>query len=84
MNLIEVSTWFTLFFIPVIPYERKRLLLCPVCQHGMELDRAEFSRLRPLAQLGLLFAEGKITSEDYLSRLGAASEATLEPWDGKD
>ncbi len=32
----EVTNWITLFFIPVIPTGRKRLVQCPICSHGWE------------------------------------------------
>ena len=30
-HLVSYKTWFTLFFIPVIPYESEHLLLCEIC-----------------------------------------------------
>jgi hypothetical protein len=32
----ETSNWLTLFFIPVIPFGRKRSLHCPICSWGWE------------------------------------------------
>ena len=40
-------TWFTLFFIPVIPYEIKFFLTCPICQYGINRDTAQFHELKP-------------------------------------
>jgi len=37
-HFFSYKTWFTLFFIPIIPYESKNLLLCPVCSSGIELS----------------------------------------------
>lgn len=45
-ELIKVSTWFSLFFIPVIPYDTKRLLMCPVCNSCVELSNEEFKQLK--------------------------------------
>jgi len=36
-------SWFRLFFIPVIPYGSRHLLLCPVCSRGLELTREQGS-----------------------------------------
>ena len=33
---VEVTNWVTLFFIPVIPTGRKRLVQCPICSYGWE------------------------------------------------
>lgn len=40
--LAERRTWFTLFFIPVIPYEHERLVLCPICSSGYVLNESQF------------------------------------------
>lgn len=32
----EVTNWVTLFFVPVIPAGRKRLVQCPICSFGWE------------------------------------------------
>jgi hypothetical protein len=34
-------SWFRLFFIPVIPYSRRHLLMCPVCSRGLQLTREQ-------------------------------------------
>lgn len=28
-----IRTWFTLFFIPIIPYRTRTVALCPVCRY---------------------------------------------------
>lgn len=43
LELKEVKTWFTLFFIPVIPLERHHLVLCPICLAGYELSSEQFA-----------------------------------------
>ena len=42
-ELFKVRTWFTLFFIPMIPYSTKYLYLCPICQKGYELQKEAFN-----------------------------------------
>lgn len=41
-HLGRTKTWFTLFFIPVIPYRTDRYYVCEICAHGKLLDSAEF------------------------------------------
>ena len=48
--LQKLTTWFTLFFIPVIPYKRDYLLVCPVCRCCLELDKEEFDELKSIIQ----------------------------------
>ena len=40
---LRISTWFTLFFIPVIPYSWKYFLACPICEYGVYLKPAQFN-----------------------------------------
>lgn len=49
-TLIEISIWFTLFFIPVFPYERHYLLMCPICGNGFELNKQAFEELKAGAE----------------------------------
>jgi len=44
-ELIKATSWFTLFFIPLIPYSTKYLLVCPICQDMIEVPKDEFFRL---------------------------------------
>ena len=40
-QVIKVSTWFTLFFIPVFPYSTHYDEKCPVCGGWNELSKEE-------------------------------------------
>lgn len=43
-QLTKIKKWFTLFFIPVIPYETKYYVRCPECPYEIEVDKINFSR----------------------------------------
>jgi len=49
-QLCIVRTWFTLFFIPLIPYSTKYCISCPNCQSYVELSKEEFEKYRNLVQ----------------------------------
>lgn len=49
-HLQKTTRWFTLFFIPVIPYKTNYLLVCPVCRSYLELQKVEFQKLRELIE----------------------------------
>ena len=49
-DLAEVSTWFTLFFIPIFPHTKKRVVVCPVCQKGFDVSKDEFENLQILTE----------------------------------
>ena len=72
-NLTSISTWFTLFFIPVFPYSVKRFLTCPVCTYGFRLEGEQFAKIKPLAESNKLLIEGKITEQEYQARLNQLS-----------
>lgn len=45
MELLKITTWFTLFFIPIIPYSTKHCLVCPICREAKYLTKDEFMQL---------------------------------------
>ncbi|MFZ5985883.1 MAG: zinc-ribbon domain-containing protein [Bacillota bacterium] len=49
-HLQKLTSWFTLFFIPVIPYQSNYLLVCPVCRCCLELKKPEFDQLKDLVE----------------------------------
>jgi hypothetical protein len=68
-TLYSRRTWFTLFFIPVIPYSSEYLLLCPICNHGVKLDAQKFNELKPVAECNMQLAKNKITQEEHANRI---------------
>jgi transcription elongation factor Elf1 len=49
LHLQKVTSWITLFSIPIIPYGMKYLLACSVCGRSLELEKEEFKKLKNLA-----------------------------------
>ncbi len=43
--LIRYTSWFCLFFIPVIPYSRKYFERCPVCHAGRPVSAAKARKM---------------------------------------
>ena len=41
----QAKTYFTLFFIPLIPYSTRFLLSCPVCRETRQISAEEKDRL---------------------------------------
>ncbi len=37
-HLISVWIWFELFFVPLFPVLRKKLLICPMCEYGIKVN----------------------------------------------
>lgn len=40
----KVTTWFTLFFIPVIPYKFENVVECPICHVGLRIVKDEVDK----------------------------------------
>ncbi len=64
-ELLTASTWFTLFFIPIIPYSRKKIFRCPICNYGVELTESRFEELKLFAAINMELIEGRITQGEY-------------------
>jgi uncharacterized protein YbaR (Trm112 family) len=69
LHLLSYRTWFTLFFIPVIPYESKTLLICPVCSAGVELHLDQVERAKRLNGMARAFLANEIPESVYLSEM---------------
>lgn len=67
--LARKTSWFTLFFIPIIPYSTKYFMFCPVCEYGALLDQEQIERLEPLAEANQLLIEGRITKEEHQEKI---------------
>ncbi len=41
-HLSKITKWFTLFFIPLIPYKTIYLKYCPICNYGERMTKGSF------------------------------------------
>jgi len=41
-GMYKVTSWFTFFFIPIIPYRTAYLLVCPICGQAEQLEKDVF------------------------------------------
>lgn len=71
--LSRTMTWFTLFFIPIFPYNIKYFLYCPVCQNGINVEGEQVKELRPLAEANQLLVDGSISEIEYKSKIESLS-----------
>ena len=76
--LTRIITWFTLFFIPVIPYEIKHHLTCPVCNYGVTLKGEQVAQMKPLAETNQLLVDGKITADEYHAKINLLNSGASE------
>jgi hypothetical protein len=66
-----VTRWFTLFFIPVIPIKRNRMLICPICSWRREVPKA--SEPIALEMIGITesWKAHQLADDEYSRRVDA-------------
>ena len=65
LHLYRQRKWFTLFFIPVIPYSSKHLLLCEVCSQGIELKGDQIQRAKQMNELTQGLFNESFSKDEY-------------------
>jgi zinc-ribbon family len=45
-RLVRVVNWFTLFFVPVIPYSKEYFLVCPNCSKAIQLSKDNVKEIK--------------------------------------
>ncbi|MDP4182817.1 MAG: zinc-ribbon domain-containing protein [Bacillota bacterium] len=68
-QLCTRKTWFTLFFIPVIPYSTERLLVCPICKKVDVLGKMEYDKLKAIALCNKDLMNNTITEAEHEMRV---------------
>lgn len=62
---ISVKTWFSLFFIPVIPYSSKHFLVCPTCSNARPITKADTEHFAGMMALTAHALTGDGDSDAY-------------------
>ncbi len=39
--VVQYTSWFSLFFIPLIPYKNQYFEMCPICKAGKKLTKEQ-------------------------------------------
>lgn len=47
--IVQRVRWFTLFFIPLIPFSKKHLMQCAMCGHVTQITKEDAERLVVMA-----------------------------------
>lgn len=59
------TKYFRLYWIPVFPYNRRHLLLCPSCTQGFELTPTQAQQARTLSLTCAAFLKDEVGDEAY-------------------
>jgi len=68
---VSTRSWFTLFFIPVLPYENSHFLVCPICSNGRQLTNAQAQHAVAMAQHTQLAASGGGYGDAYQQQVSS-------------
>ena len=50
-QLVDMWTWFTLFFIPIFPMKKKTVLICPYCEYGIKVTGKNKEEIMQMVEL---------------------------------
>jgi len=81
--LTRCITWFTVFFIPIIPYSFKYFLSCPICQYGITPDNQQVEQIKPIAEVNQLLISKKITEIEYRAKIAQLENGESSSVEGK-
>src|SRR5439155_20737035 len=75
-HYISIRVWFTLFFIPVIPYKNLHAYVCRVCSWGFPI-KSQAERLEAMRRVEVTkqWAGKQLTDEQYREALVTAAAA---------
>lgn len=72
LHHVTTHSTFSLFFIPLVPYDRKHHLMCPVCRNSLQFDpKVDLARIEAGKQLLVRFRMGEIMEPQYRNELAA-------------
>jgi len=64
-HLLFRRTWFSLFFIPVFPYDSRHYMMCNVCSYGFELHGSEIDQAKELCVAAKELESKTISPEEF-------------------
>ncbi len=65
LRLVNIKTWFTIFFIPVFPYKWEYYLLCNICSQGVKLEPWQIDKAKGLNRYTISFLNKEINQREY-------------------
>ncbi len=68
-ELKKIQNYFTLFFIPIFPYQSNYFYHCPICNQGLKIDREHFEIYRNIAEVNADYHAGTISGDEKDKRL---------------
>lgn len=64
-HLLEMRSWFSLFFVPLVPGRARHAVTCPVCHYGIFVEGEPLDLARELIELTAAHKRGGVDPATY-------------------
>ena len=81
-QVVTIRTWFTIFFIPVIPYRVKHAMMCSNCGGAVELDAQRVAMAQHVIAGGTVMSPMATDADGQLAAARARDAAYLQSVSG--
>ncbi len=66
-EFVRDTRWFTLFYIPLIPFSRKYYLKCPTCSYGFHIKSGDtINSLEDFCKIATQHQTGQISADTFI------------------
>jgi hypothetical protein len=69
LRYILATTWFRLYFLPVVPLQRRHLMMCPVCSRGIMLTGTQAKGAKNFVSRTEAWRDGRLEHDAYVDEL---------------
>ncbi|MDQ1465864.1 MAG: hypothetical protein QOH10_279 [Actinomycetota bacterium] len=71
LTYLVVTRWFTLFFVPLIPFGRRRMLMCPICSWQREVTKEAEPLALEMIEITARWKAHQLADDEYARRVDA-------------
>jgi hypothetical protein len=71
LSYLVVTRWFTLFFVPLIPFGRRRMLICPICSWQREVPKEAEPLALEMVDITARWKAHELSDDEYARRVEA-------------
>jgi len=82
-QVVTIRTWFTIFFIPVIPYRVRHVMMCSNCGGAVELDAQRMATAQHVIAGGMVITPMATDADEQLAAARARDAAYLQSVSGE-
>ncbi len=68
-QLNTVTSYITVYMIPILPTDIKYLYFCPICKHGIILEASKINTYKKIARINTEFKRNKISETEKTQKL---------------